>query len=504
MADARPYVMAPLRVEATAARRGAGSAEIVRTGMGARRSRRAAKVLRWSVEPERPVAVLGVCGGLAPGLVPGDVIVASEVRSADGAITIALPSATVVAAELAARGLPVRVGPIVSSEQLESSAVRRSELVASGALAVDMESAWLVADCDHPAVVIRVVLDGPSHPLRSLHTVRNLPLARRQLAAVVPVVEQWARTVQPRHLLLAGPRSFCAGVERAIEIVERALDKYSPPVYVRRQIVHNTHVVGDLERRGAVFVQELDEVPPGSVAVLAAHGVSPEVRRQAEERQLQVIDATCPLVAKVHSEARRFAARGYHIVLVGHAEHEEIEGTIGEARERTIVVGSIDEVDRLQLDHPDRVAYLTQTTLAVDEVNDIVGRLRERFPALVGPQSDDICYATQNRQEAIAAVAPESDVVLVVGSANSSNSKRLAEVAGRDGTPAYLIDGCDELRLEWLQGASTIGITAGASAPESKVSELVAALGGLGPVRVDERRIHEETVSFKLPSEVRP
>jgi 4-hydroxy-3-methylbut-2-enyl diphosphate reductase len=366
-----------------------------------------------------------------------------------------------------------------------------------------MESAWLLQDCVQPSAVVRVVLDAPGHELRSLDTVRNLGLVRRRLSEIMPAIEQWAAACGPRHVLLAGPRSFCAGVERAIQIVERALDKFEPPVYVRRQIVHNTHVVGELERRGAIFVQELDEVPEGSVTVIAAHGVSPEVRREAEERQLQVIDATCPLVAKVHSEARRFAARDYHIVLIGHAEHEEIEGTFGEARDRTIVVGSLDDVDRLELEHPDRVAFLTQTTLAVDEVSDIVARLRQRYPELIGPQNDDICYATQNRQEAIVAIAPESDVVLVVGSENSSNSKRLTEVAMRTGTPAHLVDGCDHLRLEWLRGARTVAVTAGASAPEAKVTELVEALRGLGPVRVEERRVHEENVSFKLPPELR-
>lgn len=497
------YVMAPLRVESSAARRGATTAEVVRTGMGVRRSRRAARVLRATVEPGRAAAVVGVCGALDPMLHPGDVVVASEVRSADGRISIPLPSATIVAAELAARGIPAHVGLIVCTERLATSEHRRAELAASGALAVDMESAWLIEDCNRNAVVIRVVLDAPGHELRSLETMRNLPLVRRRIAALVPVIEQWGRCVRPRQVLLAGPRSFCAGVERAIQIVERALDKFAPPVYVRRQIVHNTHVVGELERRGAVFVQELDEVPHGAVTVLAAHGVSPEVRRRAEQRQLHVIDATCPLVAKVHSEARRFAARDFHIVLVGHADHEEIEGTVGEARDHTVIVGSIADVDRLELEHPDRVAYLTQTTLAVDEVNDIVVRLRERFPGLVGPHSDDICYATQNRQEAVAAIAPECDVVLVVGSANSSNSKRLTEVAGRDGTRAHLVDGAEHVRLDWLERATSIGITAGASAPESKVRELIDALGGLGPLRIDERVIHDENVSFKLPSEVR-
>jgi 4-hydroxy-3-methylbut-2-enyl diphosphate reductase len=497
------YVMAPLRVESSAARRGASIAQVVRTGMGVRRSRRAARLMRATVAPHRTAAVVGVCGALDPSLEPGDVVVANEVRSADGRISMSLPGATIVAAELAALGIPVHVGAIVCTERLENSDQRRAELFATGALAVDMESAWLLEDCNRHSVVVRVVLDTPRHDLRSLDTVRHLPLVRRRITAVMPVIEKWGRSVRPRQALLAGPRSFCAGVERAIQIVERALDKFAPPVYVRRQIVHNTHVVGDLERRGAVFVQELDEVPNGAVTVLAAHGVSPEVRRQAAERDLQVIDATCPLVAKVHSEARRFAARDFHIVLVGHADHEEIEGTVGEARNHTVIVGSIDDVDRLELEHPDRVAYLTQTTLAVDEVNGIVARLRQRFPDLVGPHNDDICYATQNRQEAVVAIASECDVVLVVGSANSSNSKRLTEVAAREGARAYLVDGAEHVRLDWVESAGTIGITAGASAPESKVRELIDALRGLGPLRVDERIIHEENVSFKLPVEVR-
>jgi 4-hydroxy-3-methylbut-2-enyl diphosphate reductase len=292
-------------------------------------------------------------------------------------------------------------------------------------------------------------------------------------------------------------------VERAIDIVERAIDRFDAPVYVRRQIVHNSHVVADLERKGAVFVQEVDDVPSGSTLVLAAHGVAPEVRRRATERHLRVIDATCPLVGKVHAEARRFADRGYDIVLIGHDDHEEVEGTIGEAPGRITVVASPADVDTLELREPDRVAYLTQTTLATDEVSGIVARLRDRYPTLVGPRRDDICYATQNRQEAVAAIAPDADVVLVVGSPNSSNSIRLTEVAARSGSPAHLVDSSGDIRFEWLDGATTIGITAGASAPESKVREVIAAIGSLGPVTVDERKVHDENVLFTLPPEVR-
>jgi 4-hydroxy-3-methylbut-2-enyl diphosphate reductase len=261
--------------------------------------------------------------------------------------------------------------------------------------------------------------------------------------------------------------------------------------------------VRELEERGAIFVQEVAEVPPGSVLVLAAHGVAPAVRDEAQQRRLTVIDATCPLVAKVHSEARQFASRDYELVLIGHADHEEVEGTVGEVPEHIRVVGSVADVEMLDVADRDHVAYLTQTTLATDEVSDIVARLQQRFPNIVGPRADDICYATQNRQEAVAAIAGESDVVLVIGSANSSNSRRLAEVASRAGTHAHLLDGYDELRLDWLNGAATIGITAGASAPETKVQELIAALRGLGPVTVEEHRVREERVVFSLPSELR-
>ncbi len=305
----------------------------------------------------------------------------------------------------------------------------------------------------------------------------------------------------PHTVLLAAPRSFCAGVERAIAIVEHALAQRGRPVYVRKQIVHNAHVVADLEQRGAIFVDELDEVPPGATVVFSAHGVSPAVRTEAEQRELRVIDATCPLVTKVHTEARRFAARGDTVLLIGHAGHEEVDGTLGEAPERTILVENVAQAATVTVPDPERVSYLTQTTLAVDETTEILGVLRSRFPFLKGPAADDICYATTNRQEALSSVAADADLVLVVGSPNSSNSVRLVEIARRAGTSAHLIDDARDIRPEWLDGVRTVGVTAGASAPPRLVDEVVAALG---PVTVLERETATETIRFTLPASVRP
>jgi 4-hydroxy-3-methylbut-2-en-1-yl diphosphate reductase len=317
------------------------------------------------------------------------------------------------------------------------------------------------------------------------------------------------RAAQPptRTLLLASPRSLCAGVERAIETVERVLGRGKGPVYVRKQIVHNTHVVSGLEARGAIFVEELDEIPDppgeGAVVVYSAHGVSPAVRLEAERRGLNVVDATCPLVTKVHAEARRFADRGDTIVLIGHGGHEEVEGTLGEAPDRTVLVETPEDVARVRVPDERRVSYLTQTTLAVDETAGIVDELRARFPDLAGPGSDDICYATTNRQHALTEVAKQADVVLVVGSVNSSNSVRLVELARRAGTPAHLIDDPGEIDPAWLDGARVIGLSAGASAPRYLVDEVVAFLAGLGPLRVTEQRAATETVTFALPRQVR-
>ncbi|KOT97724.1 4-hydroxy-3-methylbut-2-enyl diphosphate reductase [Streptomyces rimosus subsp. pseudoverticillatus] len=309
--------------------------------------------------------------------------------------------------------------------------------------------------------------------------------------------------LRSRAVLLASPRSFCAGVDRAIEIVERVLAQEDAPVYVRKQIVHNVHVVRDLERRGAVFVDELDEVPPAATVVFSAHGVSPDVRAAADRRELRVIDATCPLVTKVHAEARRFAGRGDTVVFIGHAGHEETEGTLGEAPDRMVLVESVADVAALQVPDPTRVSYLTQTTLAVDETTEVIKALRERFPALRAPHSEDICYATTNRQEALRAVAADSDLVFVVGSVNSSNSQRLVELSTRQGTPAQLIDDASEVDPRWLREAATVGLTAGASAPPRLVEQVIDSLAGLGAIHVEEREVTQENVQFALPRAVR-
>jgi 4-hydroxy-3-methylbut-2-en-1-yl diphosphate reductase len=302
-------------------------------------------------------------------------------------------------------------------------------------------------------------------------------------------------------VLLAGPRSFCAGVERAIDIVHVALTRYPPPVYVRKQIVHNSHVVADLERAGATFVDELDEVPAGGTVIFSAHGVSPAVRAEADRKGLTVIDGTCPLVTKVHTEARRFADRGDTIILVGHAGHEESEGTLGEAPDRTVLVETVADAERLQVDGP--VSYLTQTTLAADEAEEIVAVLRRRFARLRGPGSDDICYATTNRQQSLRVVAAEADVVLVIGSDNSSNSVRLVEIARREGVAAHLIDDVTDIDPQWIDNTRTVAVTAGASAPPELVEEVVRWLAERGRTEVIERIVAEETIRFALPKEVR-
>ncbi|TDD63936.1 4-hydroxy-3-methylbut-2-enyl diphosphate reductase [Actinomadura rubrisoli] len=313
-----------------------------------------------------------------------------------------------------------------------------------------------------------------------------------------------------RTVSLASPRSFCAGVERAIEVVERLVDQRAGSggtVYVRKQIVHNRHVVEDLERRGVVFVDELDEIPDdapqGSVVVFSAHGVSPEVRDEAARRGLPVVDATCPLVTKVHAEARRFAGRGDTVVLIGHVGHEEVQGTLGQAPEHTVLVETAEDVADLEIPDPSRVSYLTQTTLAVDETAEVIRALKERFPAIKDPPSDDICYATTNRQDALAAVAAEADVVLVVGSANSSNSVRLVEVTRRRGIPAYLIDDASSIDPAWLRDARVVALTAGASAPQHLVRQVIDHLRTLGPVHISEDPTVQESVHFALPKQLR-
>ncbi len=311
------------------------------------------------------------------------------------------------------------------------------------------------------------------------------------------------RTPAPRRVLLASPRGYCAGVDRAVQAVEQALELHGPPVYVRKEIVHNKHVVADLRQRGAIFVDQETEVPEGEVVVFSAHGVAPTVHANARARRLRTIDATCPLVTKVHVEARRFAEQGYTIVLVGHEGHEEVEGTTGEAPDRVVLVQTVDDVDRLEVQDPGKVAYITQTTLSVDETAAIIARLRERFPAIVGPKSDDICYATTNRQIAVKELARECDLVLVIGSVNSSNSNRLVEVARELGAASHLIDNASQVRDEWLDGVEAVGITSGASAPESLVEELVEAFRERGAEEVFELQTVEEDVRFMLPKEIR-
>ena len=307
-----------------------------------------------------------------------------------------------------------------------------------------------------------------------------------------------------KKVILAAPRGYCAGVDRAVQMVERTLDSLGAPVYVRKEIVHNRHVVSELEKRGAVFVESEDEIPEGSVCIFSAHGVSPAVRRNAERRNLRVIDATCPLVTKVHLEAKRFARAGRKIVLVGHEGHEEIEGTSGEAPQATHVIESVEQIDGLGLDPSEPVSYLTQTTLSVDDTLSVVEALRERFEDIEGPRSDDICYATQNRQVAVKAIAPESDVVLIVGAINSSNSNRMVEVAKTAGTPAYLVPDESYLEPSWLEGAEVVGVSSGASAPEVLVEGLLAKLAELGYTNVETREVTTEDVTFSLPPWLRP
>ncbi|HVX33433.1 MAG TPA: 4-hydroxy-3-methylbut-2-enyl diphosphate reductase [Solirubrobacterales bacterium] len=489
-------VLAPLSVEARAVRAGAPWAEVRKIGMGPHRAARSARLVE-EIEGGA-VLIAGFCGALDPDLKPGDVVLASELRGPSGTGVCADPS--ILAGVLRRAGLRVHVGPVASSQRLVMRERRRA-LWRSGAIAVDMESAWLApAAGDRPLVALRVVLDTHDQELyRPLRTVAGAATAYRALRRACAAAQEWAQALGRREIVLAGPRASCAGVERAVEIVERVLEDRDGPVYVRKQIVHNAHVVAELEGRGAIFVDEIDEVPAGATVIFSAHGVSPAVRAAAAARDLDVVDATCPLVAKVHAEARRFVAGGREVVLVGHEGHEEVEGTYGEAPEHTHVVATAEDVADLRVEDPEQVAYLTQTTLAVDETDAVVEALRERFPALVGPDSSDICYATQNRQDAVRALAADCELVLVVGSPNSSNSRRLVEVAERAGCEALLIGDAGDIPPQLLAGRERIGITAGASAPEALVEGVVRAIEGLGEASVAERVVAREEVHFKLP-----
>ena len=307
----------------------------------------------------------------------------------------------------------------------------------------------------------------------------------------------------PEKLFLAAPRGYCAGVDRAVQTVERALEIYGPPVYVRKEIVHNKHVVEQLKERGAIFVDQETEVPEGETVVFSAHGVAPSVHANAAARELHTIDATCPLVTKVHVEAKKFASDGYTIVLIGHQGHEEVEGTMGEAPANMVLIETEEDVETLEVEDPDRVAYLTQTTLSVDETDRIIRKLRERFPNVTGPKSDDICYATTNRQAAVRQMANECDLVLVIGSRNSSNSNRLVEVARDHGADSYLIDNQSQVQEEWLEGKKVVGISSGASAPEELVQSLVDFFRERGTDDVSEYEVVQEDVRFMLPKEIR-
>ncbi|MBW0010774.1 MAG: 4-hydroxy-3-methylbut-2-enyl diphosphate reductase, partial [Pseudonocardiales bacterium] len=512
----RTVLCTPLRVEQAALRRVGRTMRLVRTGMGPRRAAATASALSRSTDP---VLVAGVGGALAPQVRPGDVVVATEVcggvpnalcppssttelfsrirtallsNSATGGPVpgrVEVPSAPLLAGALRRLGVTVHLGPIRSVPRISRAPV------ADGALAVDMESAQL-AVAGVPFAVVRAIVDTPDHPLWHVGAPRRGVSALRTLRACRPALEWWAAATGPREILLAAPRSFCAGVSRAIDTVHYALRRYGAPVYVRRQIVHNAHVVDELAARGAVFVEEVEQVPVGGVVVFAAHGVAPAVRREATARGLTVIDATCPLVIKVHSEIRRYARRENTVFLIGHPDHEEVQGSLGEAPQDVTVVPDVDTALRVQPRDPSRVAYTMQTTLAVDEAEEIAAILRGRFPALSAPRTDDICYATTNRQRAVRAIAGQVDLVLVVGSPNSSNSVRLVEVAQREGAAAHLVEDVSEVDLRWLAGTTRVGITAGASAPPHLVDQIVHCMGGLGPVSTTESRLIDEDVTF--------
>jgi 4-hydroxy-3-methylbut-2-en-1-yl diphosphate reductase len=495
-------LLVPTRREERSLSAGAARADVVRTGVG---PSGAASAVRGRAVPGRyrSVAVAGMASGLRDDIAPGTVVVADRVLAEDGSVVAVLHSSALIAAELAARGVSVLRGPVISTPDGDPSAARRASLAATGALAVDRQSAWLLdAPWNVPTAVVRVVGETPRRGRLRRGSGTDGSGASGQLRQVGLVLEAWGQLIGDRRVLLAGPRSFCAGVERAIATVERALDRYGSPVYVRRQIVHNRHVVEGLEGRGAVFVQELDEVPQGAIAVLSAHGVSPVVRAEAAARELRVIDATCPLVSKVHHEVQRFAERGFQMVLIGHPGHDETEGTLGESDDISIVAEPGD-VERLEVRDPEKLAYLTQTTLSPSDVASVVSKLSERFPAIVGPRAADICYATQNRQDAVLAIAPECDIVLVVGSPNSSNAARLVEVSERAGCRAVLIDDETQLHLEWFGPVRTVGVTAAASSPPQLVDRVVQAVQGLGPTDVETRVTAVENITFPLPMEVR-
>jgi len=500
-------VLAPLRIEALALSGpppGAASIEVRRAGMGLAKAAARAREMTHLPDLGRysAVAVAGLGGALERELCPGDVVVADRLVDGDGDEVAKLPSATLLAEQLCRSGLRARTGTVASVDHIVTGPERAS-LAKRGAVAVDMESTAIAgAKWGAPLAVVRAISDSPGEELFSLAGARGVLRGLKSLHAARPALANWAAAVRPREIWLFEPRSFCAGVERAVHTVERALEKYGAPVYVRRQIVHNAHVVSRLEAAGAIFVEELSDVPDSATVVFSAHGVATSVHDEARERKMFTIDATCPLVSKVHTEVRRFALSGRQVVLVGHKGHDEVEGTLGTVP-GTLLVTTAADVDRLETDPLTPTAVVTQTTLAIDEVADVVEALAAKFADLARPAASDICYASQNRQEAVRALAPGCDVVLVVGSANSSNSNRLVEVARRAGASAHLVNDKSELRLAWLTGAHRVGVSAGASAPDELVQEVVQCLSGLGPVSVSSRSTGTEHVLFPLPVEVR-
>jgi len=466
------------------------------------------------------LVLAGYCGATSEELSSGDVVVASEIVCETGSFELSRPLAMAICGSLsralAPLGKKAVIGRVFSGKRPVIGRKAREALGAQGVLAAEMEAAFLLerhlmdqswpvggslGSTDPAAAsisgVVRVVLDSTQGLSPA-----SLAAARRSLSEVAPVLASWGSVLGERELLLASPRSWCAGVERAVAVVERALERFGSPVYVRRQIVHNRQVVEDLEAKGAIFVEELDEVPESATVVFSAHGVSPAVREEAVQRGLKVIDATCPLVAKVHLEARRWLKKGYTVLLAGHEGHDEVEGTLGEDPSIRLVQ-SAGDLRSLQVPDPTRVALLSQTTLAVDEVNELASVVARKFPEAKTPANSDICYATQNRQQAVREVSEKVDLVLVAGSRNSSNGNRLVEVARRCGVDAHMVEGPQDVDPRWLEKAKRIGITAAASTPEQIVEDLIGLCRALGSVALDEHVAMEETMSFQLPQEVR-
>ena len=490
-------ICAPSRAEEKALRSGwqpQHAGRVVRTGVGRLRTLDAAAGL----DAASAVAVAGIAGGLDPRIRAGDVVVANRVWSTAGEPARDLPAGRLIAARLRAEGLRVWLGPVVSADHVVTGAERET-LRAQGAVAVDMESAWLLAD-GRPGAVVRVVADVAGEPLLRPKTLRRLRSAVQVLPKVAGTLGAWADAVGARSVLLAEPRSFCAGVDRAIEVVERALDQRGAPVYVRKQIVHNQHVVADLRARGARFVNEIDEVPAGETVVLSAHGVSPAVWENARSRGLDIIDATCPLVSKVHSEVRRFAGRGDTVIFIGHAGHEETEGTMGEPPERTVLVEDVEDARLLEIENPDRVSYLVQTTLSVRRG----GADRRGAPRAV-PEAEGAAHRTTSATQPPTARTPCARSPPTASWCWSSGPRTPPTVSGwsrsaqRLGAQAHLVDDADDVDLGWLAGVTKVGLTAGASAPPALVDEVVEALGGLGPVETTTRTSSTKTYDSPFP-----